>query len=92
VRIERTSKSPSAPAPAAGARVSAAPAAGSPSFSSTANDAALALQIEESVTGGAGGGKARDEKAALESIDDIAARNSLNIVQRRQPKAGGGQP
>jgi len=92
VRIERTSKSPSAPVAAPGARTPAAPAAGSPSFSSTAHDAALALQIEEAVTGGIGGRKARDEKAALESIDDIAARNSLNIVQRREPKPGEQQP
>jgi hypothetical protein len=49
------------------------------------------LQVEEQVTGGPGGRKPRDEKAALASIDDIAARNSLNIVQRGQPKAGDGQ-
>jgi hypothetical protein len=84
MRIERTSKSPSAPAPAAGVRARTAPAEGSQSFSNSANDAALAFQQERQTAAG-GDGLPDDAKVALASIDDIAARYSLNIVERREP-------
>jgi hypothetical protein len=47
--------------------------------------AALALQQQELQKGGGGGGHGGGHaKKALESIDDIAARNSLNIEQRKK--------
>jgi hypothetical protein len=82
VRIDKTGKS-SAPAPASKAPAPAAPSSGAGSFSNAADDAALALQIEQEVTGGYHPPK-DGKKAALESIDDIAARNSLNIVERKK--------
>lgn len=84
MRIDRTSKSPAALVAAPGARAPAAPASGAQSFTSSANEAALALQVEEEKTTGGRGRKPDDEKAALASIDDIAARNSLNIVERKR--------
>lgn len=84
MRIDRvgTSKAPAAPAPAP----TAAPAEeAQQSFGADAAAAVLALQPMQPKTRG----RAADErdarepdrkKAALESIDDIAARASLNIV------------
>lgn len=84
VRIDRvgTSKAPAAPAPAP----TAAPAEeASQSFGADAAAAVLALQPMQPQTRGraadAKNGRDPDpKKAALESIDDIAARASLNIV------------
>lgn len=61
-----------------------APAANTPSFNATANAAAQALQIEEQKGGGGGHGGGHAKKAALDPIDDIAARASLNIEQRKK--------
>ena len=62
-----------------------APAGPSQSFNATANAAAQALQIEEQKGGGGGhGGGHGVKKMALETIDDIAARASLNIEQRKK--------
>ncbi|GEM_PF-2948985 len=85
MRIEKAGKpsAPAAPAPIK-APGPAAPSSGAGSFSNAADDAALALQIEEAVTGGYAGPKKDSKKAALESIDDIAARASLNIVERKK--------
>jgi hypothetical protein len=85
VRIEKAGKtsSPAAPAPIK-APGPAAPSSGAGSFSNAADDAALALQIEEAVINGHAGPKKDGKKAALESIDDIAARASLNIVERKK--------
>jgi hypothetical protein len=66
-------------------RAPAAPASGAQSFSSNANAAELALQLEEERAGGGGGGGGHHPaKKALASIDDIAARNSLNIEDRKK--------
>jgi hypothetical protein len=83
VRIEKAGKA-SAPAAPLKAPAPAAPSSGAGSFSNAADDAALALQIEEAVIGGFAGPKKDTKKAALESIDDIAARASLNIVERKK--------
>ena len=87
VRIDRTGKNaPIAPARSA-APPPVAPSAGSGSFIDSAEDAALALQIEQDLLSGTMGRGGKDaKKEALESIDDIAARNSLNIVERKPPK------
>lgn len=91
MRIERVGKPNAAPAPAP-VRV-AAPSEGQQAFNESANEA-LARQIEEELfSGGSGGGNAGlppEEKAALSSIDDIAARASLNIVDgtRKNPQPG----
>ena len=42
------------------------------------------MQIEEAVINGYAEPKKDSKKAALESIDDIAARASLNIVERKK--------
>jgi hypothetical protein len=52
-------------------------------FNASANAAALALQEQELLLHG-GGHHGGVKKAALESIDDIAARASLNIEQRKK--------
>ena len=84
MRIERTSNAPRATAtPAAPARV--APAASvQESFTVSAEDAALALQIEEEFAGTGGGNRKDPKKPVLSTIDDIAARASLNIVERKK--------
>ncbi len=84
MRIEKAGKTsaPAAPAPIK-APGPAAPSSGAGSFSNAA-DEALALQIEEAVINGHAGPKKDAKKAALESIDDIAARASLNIVERKK--------
>ena len=87
MRIDRTTSSPLAPAAAAPAAPAAAPQSGTQqSFNSSANAAALALQLEEEKAGGGGGGggKHHATKTAISSIDDIAARNSLNIEVRKK--------
>jgi hypothetical protein len=62
-----------------------APAGASQSYNATANAAAQALQIEEQKGGGGGhGGGHGVKKMALDTIDDIAARASLNIEQRKK--------
>ncbi len=61
-----------------------APPAGSASFTAAQTAAAQALEEEEKKGGGGGGGHSSARKAALESIDDIAARASLNIEHRRR--------
>jgi hypothetical protein len=82
VRIDRVGKTSAPSAPAGAAKAApAAPSSGPGSFSSSAEDA-LALEIEQQVMGGMQNPK-DPKKAALESIDDIAARNSLNIVERK---------
>jgi uncharacterized protein YaiL (DUF2058 family) len=58
-------------------------------FNASANAAALALQEQELLLHGGGGGGGGGhhggvKKAALESIDDIAARASLNIERRKK--------
>ncbi len=85
MRVEKTGKTgaPAAPAPIR-APGPAAPSSGPGSFSYAADDAGLALQIEEAVVNGHAGPKKDAKKAALESIDDIAARASLNIVERKK--------
>lgn len=85
MRIEKAGKAsaPAAPAPLK-APGPAAPSSGPGSFSSAAEDAGLAVQIEEAVINGYAGPKKDSKKAALESIDDIAARASLNIVERKK--------
>lgn len=85
MRIEKAGKAsaPAAPAPIR-APGPAAPSSGPGSFGNAADDAALALQIEEAVINGDAGPKKDSKKAALESIDDIAARASLNIVERKK--------
>jgi hypothetical protein len=86
VRIQKSGT----PTPVTPARIAssspAAPSSGPGSFSSTAEEAALALQIEQDLMSGTlGRGGADAQKDALASIDDIAARNSLNIVERKKP-------
>lgn len=50
-----------------------------------ASAAALALQLEEQKGGGGGGhGGGHAKKTAMSSIEDIAARESLNIAQRKK--------
>jgi hypothetical protein len=90
VRIDRTGKTNAPIAPARGAVPSSvAPSSGPGSFSNSAEDAALALQIEQDLISGTMGRGGKDaKKEALESIDDIAARNSLNIVERKQEPKG----
>jgi hypothetical protein len=90
VRIDKVGKTsaPSAPA-AARPAAPAGPSSGPGSFSSTAEDAAQALEIEQQVTGRIHNSKDA-KKAALESIDDIAARNSLNIVERKSGSGSDG--
>ena len=85
MRIEKAgnTSAPAAPAPIR-APGPAAPSTGAGTFGNAADDAALALQIEESVVNGQAGPKKDTKKAALESIDDIAARASLNIVERKK--------
>jgi hypothetical protein len=87
VRIEGPGSSPILPAvtPA----ITPAQSANTQAFNASANAAALALQEEElKLHGGGGGGGGGHhggaKKAALESIDDIAARASLNIEQRKK--------
>lgn len=68
-----------APAPAA-------PSSGPGSFRDTAEEA-LALQIEQELFGESGSAK-DPQKEALESIDDIAARASVNFVKRNDQRPG----
>jgi hypothetical protein len=83
MRIDRTSNAPrTAATPVTPARVTAASSA-QQSFTEMADDTALALQIEEQVTGGPAGREDAKKKTVLKPIDDIAARASLNIVQRK---------
>jgi hypothetical protein len=75
--------------PAVTPAITPAQTANTQAFNTTANAAALALQEEElKLHGGGGGGGGGHhggaKKAALESIDDIAARASLNIEQRKK--------
>jgi hypothetical protein len=78
VRISSVGKPnvPAAAAPAAPAAKSAQP------FVESANAAAQALELAESES--LAGGSFGQPEAALNPIDDIAARASLNIVQRRR--------
>jgi len=81
VRIDRVAKTNAPSAPAA-ARPAAPISASQQSFNESANEAALAFAGEE----GAGGDAQPDRKKdPLGTIDDIAARASLNIVERKQP-------
>lgn len=64
----------------------AAPSSGPGSFRDTAEEA-LALQIEQELFGASGAGK-DPQKEALETIDDIAARNSVNFVKRKDERPG----
>jgi hypothetical protein len=80
MRIDKTGKA-SGPIAPAKANVPAAPSSGPGSFSS-----AYELEQEEAVIGGALGGGDGGRKAALESIDDIAARHSLNIEDATKRK------
>jgi hypothetical protein len=78
VRIDGlgTPNLPLAPAPVA---------ATVPSGQTTAAQAIQqALQEEEQKGGGGGGGHGHAKKVALDSIDDIAARASLNIEARKK--------
>jgi hypothetical protein len=81
MRIDKTGKA-SGPIAPAKAKAPAAPSSGAGSFSS-----AYELEQEEAVIGGPlDGGGDRGRKAALASIDDIAARNSLNIEDATKRK------
>ena len=67
------------------APAAAAAAAPSQAFNANASAAALALQQEEQKGGGGGGhGGGHGAKKVIDAIDDIAARNSLNIEQRKK--------
>jgi hypothetical protein len=83
MRIDKTGKAGAPAAPAkAKAPGPAAPSSGTGSFSN-----AYELEQEQAVIGGPlDGGADRGRKAALASIDDIAARNSLNIEDGTKPK------
>ena len=76
--------------PAVTPAITPAQTANTQAFNTSANAAALALQEEEQKLHGGGGGGGGGghhggaKKAALESIDDIAARASLNIEQRKK--------
>jgi hypothetical protein len=84
VAIDKVGKSSSPPAPAISkAPAPAAPSSGPGSFSFTADDIAQGLQYEQELMSGFRGASNDPKKAALESIDDIAARASLNIVERK---------
>jgi hypothetical protein len=81
VRIDGlgTPNLPIAPATAAGRAASAPP------INTALAAAAQALQQEEQKGGGGGGGgHGHAKKAALDSIDQIAARASLNIEERKR--------
>jgi hypothetical protein len=64
----------------------AAPAqtANTQSFNTAATAAAQAIEQEQQKGGGGGGGHGHAVKKPLDSIDDIAARASLNIEQRKK--------
>ncbi|MGA2395582.1 MAG: hypothetical protein ABSH03_19755 [Candidatus Lustribacter sp.] len=82
--IDKVGKTSSSPAPAISkAPAPAAPSSGPGSFSSAADELTQALQYEQELTSGYRGPSNDPKKAALESIDDIAARASLNIVERK---------
>jgi hypothetical protein len=81
VRIDGlgTPNLPLAPAPAAPAAANAQPFG----TSASAAAAAQALQLQEEKSGGGGGGHGA-KKSALNTIDEIAARASLNIEARKK--------
>jgi hypothetical protein len=81
VRIDRVGKTNTPSAPAAPARA-AASSSSQQSFNESAQEAALAFAAEE---GASAGGQPGPKKDPLSTIDDIAARASLNIVKRKQP-------
>lgn len=82
--IDKVGKSSSPPAPAISkAPATVAPSSGPGSFSSAAEETAAGLQYEQELASGFRGLSSDPRKAALESIDDIAARASLNIVERK---------
>ena len=81
MRIERVGKTNAPSAPATPARV-AAPSGSQQSFNESAQEAALAFAAEEDASNG---GQPGPKKDPLSTIDDIAARASLNIVERKQP-------
>jgi hypothetical protein len=83
MRIDKTGKTSAPAAPAkAKAPGPAAPSSGAGSFSN-----AYELEQEQAVLGSpVDGGADRGRKAALASIDDIAARSSLNIEDATKPK------
>ena len=67
------------------APAAAAAAAPSQTFNANAAAAALALQQEQQKGGGGGGhGGGHGAKNVIDAIEDIAARNSLNIEQRKK--------
>ena len=92
MRIDKVGKTSSPLAPAATkAPAPAAPSSGPGSFSSSADEAAQALAYEQELTSGFRGNPPDPKKAALESIDDIAARASLNIVERKDQQSKSGR-
>jgi hypothetical protein len=85
--VDKVGKSTAPIAPAIGkGPAPAAPSSGPGSFRDTA-DEALALQIEQDLFSASAGAK-DPQKEALESIDDIAARNSVNFVKRKDERPG----
>lgn len=89
--VDKVGKSTAPIAPAIGkAPAPAAPSSGPGSFRDTAEEA-LALQIEADLFGGSGTAK-DPQKDALETIEDIAARNSVNFVKRKDERPGSEQP
>ena len=83
--VDKVGKSNAPIAPSIGkAPAPAAPSSGPGSFRDTA-DEALALQIEQELFGTSAGGK-DPQKEALETIDDIAARASVNFVKRKDER------
>ena len=67
------------------APISGGAAAGSAApFNAAASAAALAIQQEEQKGGGGGGHGHGVKKTALDSIDEIAARASVTIEQRKK--------
>jgi hypothetical protein len=80
VRIDRVSK-PNAPPAAAKARPATPSSSSQQSFNESADEAARAFQNPDAYQGDED--PPAGDKAALSSIDDIAARASLNIVQRK---------
>jgi hypothetical protein len=80
VRIDRVSKTNTPPATAK-ARPVTPSSSSQQSFNESAEEAARAFANPDDYRGG--DGLPEREKGALSSIDDIAARASLNIVERK---------
>ena len=79
MRIDRVSK-PNAPPAAAKARPATPSSSSQQSFNESAEEAARAFQDPDAYQGDEA---PAGDKPALRSIDDIAARASLNIVERK---------